>query len=79
MDGTERDIFVDQTEVKLPNSLAIDWQRDRLCYTDAGLFAIKCVNIDTREKEVIVEKLPYPFGLAIKEEKFYWTDWRTKP
>lgn len=79
MDGTERGIFVDQTDVKLPNSLAIDWQRDRLCYTDAGLFVIKCVNIETQEKEVIAEGLSYPFGLAIKEDKIYWTDWKTKP
>lgn len=77
MDGSERGIFLDQSDVKLPNSLAIDWVRDRLCFTDAGLFTIKCVGIDSKEKEVIASNCAYPFGLAIHGEKFYWSDWKT--
>ncbi|KAJ2949935.1 hypothetical protein O0L34_g11258 [Tuta absoluta] len=77
MDGTERGVFLDQTDVKLPNSLAIDWSRDRLCYADAGTFSIKCVGIDTLERETIAEKCTYPFGLAISGSTFYWSDWKS--
>ncbi|XP_063376087.1 nidogen [Cydia fagiglandana] len=77
MDGSQRGVFVDNSDVKLPNSLAIDWLRDRLCYTDAGLFLIKCVNLDTMETETIVTNCLHPFGLAINQETFYWTDWKT--
>ncbi|XP_013179565.1 PREDICTED: nidogen-1 [Papilio xuthus] len=77
MDGTQRGVFLDQTDVKLPNSLAIDWARDRLCYADAGLFSIRCVSIATSERETIAANCSHPFGLAISGDKFYWTDWRT--
>ncbi|XP_047508934.1 nidogen [Pieris napi] len=77
MDGSQRGIFLDQTDVKLPNSLAIDWVRDRLCYADAGLYSIRCVGIDNMEKEIISPNCSYPFGLAINGDKFYWTDWKT--
>ncbi|PZC85068.1 hypothetical protein B5X24_HaOG202832 [Helicoverpa armigera] len=77
MDGSQRGIFLDKTDVALPNSLAIDWLRDRLCYADAGLASIICVSIDTQEKETIAANCSYPFGLAINGNKFYWTDWKT--
>ncbi|CAG9578155.1 unnamed protein product [Danaus chrysippus] len=77
MDGSQRGIFLDQSDVKLPNSLAIDWSRDRLCYSDAGFASIKCVGIDTLEKETIAVNCSYPFGLAISGDTYYWTDWKT--
>ncbi|XP_072938855.1 nidogen [Epargyreus clarus] len=78
MDGSQRGVFLDKLNVKLPNSLAIDWTRDRLCYSDAGLFSIRCVTIDTRQSETVASNCSYPFGLAISGDKFYWTDWRTQ-
>ncbi|CAH2236693.1 jg20911 [Pararge aegeria aegeria] len=78
MDGSQRGVFLDQSDVKLPNSLAIDWKRDRLCYSDAGLLIIKCVSIQTMEREIIAENCSYPFGLAINGDTFYWTDWKTR-
>ncbi|XP_045768963.1 nidogen [Maniola jurtina] len=78
MDGSQRGVFLDQSDVKLPNSLAIDWARDRLCYSDAGLLIIKCVDIRTFERETIAENCSYPFGLAISGDTFYWTDWKTR-
>jgi nidogen (entactin) len=35
-DGSGRDILLQGSSVKLPNSLAIDWNRDELCWADAG-------------------------------------------
>ncbi|KAF9794052.1 hypothetical protein SFRURICE_009489 [Spodoptera frugiperda] len=77
MDGSQRGVFLDKTDVALPNSLAIDWARDRLCYADAGRASIECVTIDNQERETIATNCSYPFGLAIHGNKFYWTDWKT--
>ncbi|KAL4705359.1 hypothetical protein ACJJTC_006845 [Scirpophaga incertulas] len=77
MDGSQRGVLLDSADVALPNSLAIDWTRDRLCYADAGLHSVKCINIDTLEKDTIATNCSYPFGLAINKNKFYWSDWKT--
>lgn len=36
--------------------------------------------IDTYSKQsrIIVDKLSYPFGLAITNDHYYWSDWTTK-
>ncbi|GBP55566.1 Nidogen-1 [Eumeta japonica] len=78
LDGTEREIFLSSKDVMLPNSLAIDWATENLCYADAGLKSIECVNLDTKRRETIARNCTYPFGLAITQQKFYWTDWRSQ-
>jgi len=40
LDGSQRDIFVQGPNVKLPNSIAIDWYTDEICWADAGLKSI---------------------------------------
>jgi nidogen (entactin) len=32
----------------------------------------------TKESRIIADKLAYPFGLAITNDHFYWSDWTTK-
>ncbi|XP_078048195.1 nidogen isoform X3 [Augochlora pura] len=76
-DGTGRAIFLQGDYVKLPNSLSIDWSTDELCWADAGTFTISCIDIDNREINVVANALTYPFGLAISQQNFYWTDWKT--
>ncbi|XP_011138379.1 nidogen-2 isoform X2 [Harpegnathos saltator] len=76
-DGTDRAIFLQGDYVKLPNSLSIDWSTDELCWADAGTFTISCVEIDSKEVSVVANELTYPFGLAISQNYYYWTDWKT--
>ncbi|XP_076380705.1 nidogen isoform X3 [Megalopta genalis] len=76
-DGTGRAIFLQGDYVKLPNSLSIDWATDELCWADAGTFTISCMDIDNREINVVANALTYPFGLAISQQNYYWTDWKT--
>ncbi|XP_060821543.1 nidogen-like isoform X2 [Bombus pascuorum] len=76
-DGTGRAIFLQGDYVKLPNSLSIDWAMDELCWADAGTFTISCMEIDSRNINVIANELTYPFGLAISQQNYYWTDWKT--
>ncbi|XP_018401818.1 PREDICTED: nidogen-2 isoform X2 [Cyphomyrmex costatus] len=76
-DGTDRAIFLQGDYVKLPNSLTIDWATDELCWADAGTFTISCIEIDSRRVTVVANELTYPFGLAISQNHYYWTDWKT--
>ncbi|XP_012216144.1 nidogen isoform X3 [Linepithema humile] len=76
-DGTDRAIFLQGDFVKLPNSLSIDWSTDELCWADAGTFTISCVEIDSKKVHVVANELTYPFGLAISQYHYYWTDWKT--
>ncbi|XP_011690826.1 PREDICTED: nidogen-2 isoform X2 [Wasmannia auropunctata] len=76
-DGTDRAIFLQGDYVKLPNSLTIDWATDELCWADAGTFTISCIEIDTKRVTVVANELTYPFGLAISQNHYYWTDWKT--
>lgn len=77
MDGSGREVFLTSPDLQLPNSLAIDWNNERLCYSNAGRKTIECVDIDSRRRETIASNCSYPFGLAIKDETFYWSDWKT--
>ncbi|KAK4886874.1 hypothetical protein RN001_003145 [Aquatica leii] len=77
-DGTEREIFLKGEDVKLPNSLVIDFGMERLCFADAGSKKIECVEIDSRNKYTIAENCTYPFGITVTDEYIYWTDWVVK-
>ncbi|KAL6434963.1 hypothetical protein ACFW04_005251 [Cataglyphis niger] len=76
-DGTDRAIFLQGDYVKLPNSLSIDWSTDELCWADAGTFTISCIEIDSKKVNIVANELTYPFGLAISQNYYYWTDWKT--
>jgi nidogen (entactin) len=77
MDGSDREVFLDNTVVALPNSLAVDWDTDELCFADAGKKTIACVHIETKQLRTVATKCSYPFGIAISPTHYYWTDWAT--
>uniref|UniRef100_A0A1B0DDW6 Uncharacterized protein n=1 Tax=Phlebotomus papatasi TaxID=29031 RepID=A0A1B0DDW6_PHLPP len=78
LDGTGREVLLGQPQVMLPNSLAIFQKSGELCYADAGNFQIGCIDTYSKNHRVVVSNLSYPFGLAISDDHFYWTDWTTK-
>lgn len=77
MDGSEREVLYEGPEAYLPNSLAIDWHTDNLCYTDAGTKSVQCIHPETKRIQKMADGLTYPFGLAITRDRFYWTDWES--
>ncbi|KAF7287931.1 hypothetical protein GWI33_000273 [Rhynchophorus ferrugineus] len=77
-DGTDRRIFFEGPDVSLPNSLAIDFDTEQLCYTDAGTKKIECIQIDSKQKLTIAVNCTYPFGIAITHNHIYWSDWISK-
>ncbi|KAK9507915.1 hypothetical protein O3M35_007676 [Rhynocoris fuscipes] len=77
LDGSERQIIVKGPYVKLPNSLAIDWSTEELCWADAGTKTIECLNVEANRPRTIIKNCSYPYGLAITDDTYYWTDWNT--
>lgn len=76
LDGKHRNILV-QSDLKLPNNLAIDYDRNELCWTDAGLHRIECIHLMNLNRRVVYSQASYPFDLAISSHNIYWTDWET--
>ena len=37
-----------KTSIKLPNSLTIDYDRDEICWADAGVFKIGIISISAK-------------------------------
>lgn len=36
------------------------------------------MDYDGKNRKTILEKgIPYPFGIALFQDKLYWTDWKT--
>lgn len=74
MDGSERATFI-EFDLKLPNMLAIDYEANDLCWTDAGLQRIECVQLNGHGRRIIYTPAPYPFDLTIANNYIFWTDW----
>lgn len=62
----------------MPNSLALSMTSAEICYADAGNQKVECFDTYTKEPRIIADKLSYPFGLAITDDQFFWSDWTTK-
>uniref|UniRef100_A0A182JJM2 Nidogen n=1 Tax=Anopheles atroparvus TaxID=41427 RepID=A0A182JJM2_ANOAO len=78
LDGTERQLLVGSPQVALPNSIQVSMASGELCYADAGTKKIECIDTYSKQIRTIASNLTYPFGLAVTDELFYWTDWITK-
>ncbi|CAB0008568.1 unnamed protein product [Nesidiocoris tenuis] len=77
LDGSQRRDLVTGADIRLPNALTIDWDKDELCWSDAGTKTIDCMYLNRRVPNTVVSEVPYPFGIAISSDKYYWSDWNT--
>ncbi|XP_055600604.1 nidogen-like [Uranotaenia lowii] len=78
LDGTEREVLVSGPNVQLPNSIQVAPASGELCFADAGTKKIECIDTYSKHTRTIASNLTYPFGLAVTDDHFYWTDWTTK-
>ncbi|ETN61938.1 nidogen [Anopheles darlingi] len=78
LDGTERQLLVGSPQVELPNSIQVSMASGELCFADAGTKKIECIDTYSKQLRTIASNLSYPFGLAVTDDLFYWTDWITK-
>ena len=77
MDGSNRVVLHD-TGLTWPNGLAIDYQLQRLYWTDAFTNRIEYSRVDGSGREIlltVVTGLHHPFAITISGDQVYWTDW----
>lgn len=74
MDGTDRRVLV-SSPLSLPNGLTIVHSTNELCYSDAGMWAISCVNLGDLSMRKAYQPAPYPFGITNFNRTLFWTDW----
>ena len=84
MDGSNRGIIISQ-DVTWPNGLTIDYNAEKIYWTDAKLFYIAKANYDGSNRQRIFRApmpsqcvLGHPFALTLCEDKIYWTDWKAR-
>ncbi|KRX90216.1 Prolow-density lipoprotein receptor-related protein 1, partial [Trichinella pseudospiralis] len=64
------------SDIRTPNSIAIDFLVKELYWSDARLDKIERCRYDGSGRVVVVVGKPsHPFGLAIYKDYLYWTDW----
>lgn len=77
MDGTEVKPFVTD-DMHWPNGIALDWPNDRLYWVDAKLARIESVKLDGTGRKLVLDKVStHPYGLAVFENRLYWSDWNS--
>ena len=77
MDGMNRQVLID-TGLIQPNGLAIDYQLQRLYWTDSSTNKIEYSSVDGTGREILLSAatgLDYPFAITISGDQIYWTDW----
>lgn len=77
MDGSDPKMLVD--DVSWPNGLTLDWPNARLYWVDAKRQVIESVKFTGDDRRVVLEGMvKHPFGLAVFENRLYWSDWETQ-
>ena len=77
MDGMNRQVLID-TGLSRPNGLAIDYQLQRLYWTDAFTDKIWYSSVDGTGREILLtfaNGLQHPFSITVGGDLIYWTDW----
>ncbi|XP_035218425.1 low-density lipoprotein receptor-related protein 1-like isoform X2 [Stegodyphus dumicola] len=65
-----------ETNIRMPNALALDHKAQKLYWSDARLDKIERCNLDGTERYVLLNKHPqHPFDLAVYDNYLFWTDW----
>lgn len=76
MDGSDRRVLVQSPTLKVPNGLTLVQSTNELCYCDAGVKEICCVNLGDLSMRKVVRRALYPFGITNFNRTLFWTDWR---
>ena len=80
MDGnhSSRTVLID-TNIKDPYGLTIDYETNRLYWTDDILHYIHSCDLDGSNRHNLVENTPgFPWGITVGENTLFWTDWYTR-
>ena len=59
-----------------PNCIFVDETIDRIFWADADFGTISSAKLDGSDIRVVVQDNHHPFGVAVLEDRVYWTDWQ---
>ena len=91
MDGTDKQVLLENLQT-LPNGLALDFERNEVCFAAASKLLCKFANCtvqnytsihcfspnypNPRLNPVYASSTGQPFALAAYKNKFFWTNWK---
>lgn len=75
LDGSDREILLAHPDVQLPNYVALSPNSGELCFSDSGTKKVECIDPYRKQVRTVAANLTYPFGLAVTQTHYYWTDW----
>ena len=76
MDGLERHVVVDSSQLTWPNGLTIDYTSDRIFWADTKRNYIGSSNLEGADMVIFAESIQSPYGLTVFEDSIYWTNYR---
>lgn len=77
MDGSQPKVLIDH--VQWPNGITFDWPSRRIYWVDAKLQTIESATIQGHDRRVVLSDIAkHPYGIAVFENRIYWSDWETK-
>lgn len=65
-------------KLEWPNGLAIDRPANRLYWNDAKLSTIESSDLHGKDRKLVINNVPHPYGLVVVGNHVYWTDWQTR-
>lgn len=74
----ERRVKIVESKIGWPNALSVDEVEKRIYWTDAQYNLIESADFDGNYRNILLSDLPHPYGLAVSEDKIYWTDWKSQ-
>ncbi|KAJ9592050.1 hypothetical protein L9F63_001429, partial [Diploptera punctata] len=76
-DPATRKIIVND-DIFWPNGLTVDYDAELVYWLDGRLKFLDVMDYDGNNRRTLVkEGINYPFALAMYQNKFFWTDWKT--
>ncbi|XP_015909717.1 low-density lipoprotein receptor-related protein 2 isoform X1 [Parasteatoda tepidariorum] len=67
-------IAIHETNLTQPSGLALDYDEQKLYWTDALREKIERSDLDGQNREVLVSATIYPFAITVYGKYIYWTD-----
>lgn len=64
------------TDIRMPNSITLDYEEHKLYWADARLDKIERADYDGSHRVILVHSTPkHPFDMAVYGNLLFWTDW----